>query len=173
MNRNFLLTAVSIVIVFQFVVLAGEYINAVYPLWVGQEIKLKTVPVDPRSLFRGNYARLRYEISSIKTKDINELKIPRNGERIYIKLKAEENGIYVYEGVSLNKPGDAVFIRGRIQTDNNADRLGNYQVKYGIEAYFTKKKKAIALEKKLRNKAFAKVMIAKNGKAALSDVLSE
>ena len=62
MNKKLILILLSIVIAFQIFVLAGEYTNAVYPLWTGQEIKLKTVPVDPRSLFRVNYARLRYEI---------------------------------------------------------------------------------------------------------------
>jgi uncharacterized membrane-anchored protein len=173
MNRKLLLISLSIVIVFQCIVLAGEYINAVYPLWTGREIKLKTVPVDPRSLFRGNYARLRYEISNIKAEDINKLKTPRHGEIIYIKLKAEADGLYAYNGVSLNKPQNAVYIRGRIQTGRDMRRSGTYQVKYGIEAYFAPKEKAMALEEKLRNKGLAKVMVAKNGKAALKEVMSE
>ena len=36
-------------IAFQFVVLSGMYVSAQMPLWTGTEIKLKTVPVDPRS----------------------------------------------------------------------------------------------------------------------------
>ena len=173
MSRKLLLISLSIVIVFQCIVLAGEYIKAVYPLWTGQEIKLKTVPVDPRSLFRGNYARLRYEISNIKAEDINKLKTPRHGEIIYIKLKAETDGLYAYNGVSLSKPQNAVYIRGRIQTGRFMRRSGNYQVKYGIEAYFAPKEKAMDLEEKLRNKGVAKVMVAKNGKAALKEVMNE
>jgi uncharacterized membrane-anchored protein len=173
MSRKLLLVALSVVIAFQCIVLTGEYINAVYPLWTGQEVKLKTVPVDPRSLFRGNYARLRYEISNIKAEDINKLKTPRHGEIIYIKLKAEADGLYAYDGVSLNRPQNAVLIRGRVQTNRGMSRSGNYQVKYGIEAYFAPKEKAMALERKLRNKGLAKVMVAKNGKATLKEILSE
>ena len=32
----------------------------------GKEIRVKVVPVDPRSLFRGNYARLNYDFSRLK-----------------------------------------------------------------------------------------------------------
>jgi uncharacterized membrane-anchored protein len=173
MSRKLLLAALSIVIVFQCLVLTGEYINAVYPLWTGQEIKLKIVPVDPRSLFRGNYARLGYEISNIKAEDINRLKTPRHGEIIYIKLKANADGSYAYDGVSLNKPQNAVYILGRVQTNRGMSRTGNYQVKYGIEAYFAPKEKALELEREMRNEGIAKVMVAKNGKATLKEVLSE
>ena len=36
------------------------------PLWTGKEIRVKVVPVDPRSLFRGNYARLNYDFSRLE-----------------------------------------------------------------------------------------------------------
>lgn len=173
MSRKLLLVALSVVIAFQCIVLFGEYINAVYPLWTGQEIKLKIGPVDPRSLFRGNYARLRYEISNITAEDINRLKTPRHGEIIYIKLKAEANGLYAYDGVSFTKPKNGVYIRGRVQTNRGRGRAGNYQIKYGIEAYFAPKEKALQIERELRNKGIVKVMVAKNGKATLKEVLSK
>ena len=111
------------------------------------------------------------EISSIKAEDINKLKTPRHGETIYIKLRAEADGLYAYDGVSLNKPRNTVYIRGRVQTNRGVVRSGNYQVKYGIEAYFAPKEKAMALEKKLRNKSLARVMVAKDGKAALKEII--
>ena len=39
--------------------------NAALPLWTGKEITLKTVAIDPRSILRGEYAQLRYEIGAI------------------------------------------------------------------------------------------------------------
>jgi uncharacterized membrane-anchored protein len=69
MTKRLIPAAVLMAIAFQIVVLAGEYLGAVYPLWTGQEIKLKIVPVDPRSLFRGNYARLGYSISTVDLKE--------------------------------------------------------------------------------------------------------
>ena len=59
------ITGLVLVSVLQIGVLGFEYLGAVYPLWSDVSVKLKTVPVDPRSLFRGNYAQLRYEISRL------------------------------------------------------------------------------------------------------------
>ena len=66
MSKKTITTGLAVVILLQIVVLGSEYLGAIYPLWTGEEIKLKTTPVDPRSLFRGNYARLRYGISTIE-----------------------------------------------------------------------------------------------------------
>ena len=173
MNRKFLIAALSVTIALQCIILSVEYINAVYPLWTGHEIKLKTIPVDPRSMFRGNYASLRYDISNIPAKDINKFITPRHGETIYVKLKAATDGIYVYDGVSVNKPANGIHIRGRVQSHRGIRRVGNYQIKYGIEAYFAPKEKALKLEKELRNNGLAKIMVADNGKAALKEILSE
>ena len=45
------------------------------------------------------------------------------------------------------------------------------RIRYGIEAYFLPREKALALEKALRNSgSVATVMVAPNGKAALMEV---
>ena len=172
MSKKTITTGLVIVIVFQIMVLAGEYLGAIYPLWSGEEIRLKTVPVDPRSLFRGNYARLRYGISSIEGKYLSEKKDLRNGEVVYVKLKPDADGLYVFDGVSLKKPESGPFIRGRLQGKHSQRKDVFYNVRYGIEAYFAPKEKAQALEKKLRNGGVAIVMIAGNGKASLKKVIT-
>lgn len=170
MKKNSLIFGLTLVVVFQILVLAGEYANAVYPLWTGQEIRLKTVPVDPRSLFRGNYARLRYEISEIPGSDINDERFPRNGEIVFVQLKPGEEGIYSYAGASLDKPDHGVFIRGRIQKYSRRNKSEKYRVKYGIEALFAPKEKAMKLETDLRKTGVARIMLASSGKAALLGV---
>lgn len=161
--------AIAVVIVMQILVLAGEYLGAVYPLWVGQEVKLKTVPIDPRSMFRGNYARLNYAISQVFVTDQTIHLKPRFGEIIYVSLKENEEGIHELSGASFNKPKSGLYIRGRV---NDRWVTGNkYRVKYGIEAFFAPKEKALALEKDLRGGGVAVVQIASNGKPALKDVI--
>ncbi|MBT4615645.1 MAG: GDYXXLXY domain-containing protein [Gammaproteobacteria bacterium] len=54
-----------IAVIAQMAVLVGMYVTAALPLWTGAEIRLATAPVGPRSLFRGNYALLSYDISEI------------------------------------------------------------------------------------------------------------
>ena len=172
MSRKNITAGLIIVIVFQLVVLAGEYLGAVYPLWTGKEIRLKTVPIDPRSLFRGNYARLNYDISTIEAEYFDEKINLRNDEQVYVKLKQTEDGLYVFEDAFLEKPKDGIFIRGRIQ-DGRFWARGAYNIKYGIEAYFAPKEKALALEKELRHSGVAVIMVTNNGKAALKEIVTD
>ncbi|MFC1824852.1 GDYXXLXY domain-containing protein [Thermodesulfobacteriota bacterium] len=172
MSKKTIATGLMIVIALQITVLAGEYLGAIYPIWTGKEIRLKTIPVDPRSLFRGNYARLRYEISTIEGKDLGMKQNLRNGEVVYIKLKPGADGLYVFDGAGLEKPGSGPFIRGRLQTKQSRNKSVIFNIRYGIEAYFAPKEKALALEKELRGSGVAIIMVAGNGKATLREVIT-
>jgi uncharacterized membrane-anchored protein len=169
MNGKIILPGLVLVILFQAGVLAAEYLGALYPLWSGREIKLKTVPVDPRSLFRGNYAQLRYEISTIPAKAL-DAKEQRAGEVVYVRLKPGADGLYAFDSATLRQPESGLFIRGRL-TSPGRRGTGSYQLRYGIEAWFAPKEKALALEQELRGGGVALVMVAANGKAALKQVV--
>lgn len=180
MNRKLPLSplrtwALVLVILFQGGVLAMVYLNARIPAWTGEAVRLKTVPVDPRSLFRGNYALLRYDISRIPAADVNRDGKPRPNQRVYVTLIPQADGIYGYGGVSFNPPSNlppgARYIRGRIKKPGHT-RSGTYGITYGIEAWFAPKQKALALEKKLRTGATAEVWITDAGKAALKGVIA-
>ncbi len=161
--------ALLVIIFAQIIILAGEYGNAVYPLWTGQEIKLKTIPIDPRSLFRGNYAQLVYDISSVKSPKFS--KKVRNGEVLYVQLEADQSGVYYAKQLYLEPPESGIYIRGRLQQGYHASNNA-YHILYGIEAYFAPKDKALALEHNLRDGGIAQVMLSANGKAALKNVVS-
>lgn len=165
MNKKIVTAGLIVMIAFQLAVLAGEYVGAVYPLWTGKEIRLKTIPVDPRSLFRGNYARLNYTISTIGSINSGDRKM-RPGEIVYVRLKPGADGLYMFDGAGMNKPESGHFIRGRIQNSDGRES----RIRYGIEAFFAPKEKALALERELRNGGVAVVMVAANGKATLKDV---
>lgn len=160
-------------IALQFLILVGMYAGAQMPLWSGDEIRLKTVPVDPRSLFRGNYARLQYDISRLSVSRFPEDKKLRKGEVVYVALKPGKSGLYELSGASLEKPRQGVFLRGRITSAWLRVPNGSYRVKYGIEAYFAPKKKALELEKDLRNGGVAEVMVSAGGRARLKNVVSD
>ena len=154
-------------------VLAAEYLNSVYPLWTGQEVRLETIPVDPRSLFRGNYVRLNYEISEINMLEEMKVQNLRWNEIVYVKLRPGKNNVHVFDGASFTKPEAGLYIRGRLQSPYGSVTSQPYQVRYGIEAFFAPKEKALALEGQLRDGGIAVVMLADNGKAALKDVVEE
>jgi uncharacterized membrane-anchored protein len=176
MNKAWITRGLVAAIVFQIAILASVYLNSIYPVWVGQEIRMKAKPVDPRSLFRGNYARMTYDISRIQQEKLHDKDKPRlrTGEIVYVKLKKGEDGLYVANGASLSRPESGLFIRGRIQFYRWAyrEKKSYYTVRYGIEAFFAKKKKALKLERELRDNGVAVVMIASNGKATLQDVIT-
>ena len=65
MSRRRLAALVAAVLL-QLAVLGGLFVYSQYPLWVGTEVRLATVPVDPRDLFRGQYVRLNYAPSRCK-----------------------------------------------------------------------------------------------------------
>ena len=172
MNRKKIVIGLLAVVLFQGVVLAGEYLNAVYPHWTGTEIRLKTVPVDPRSLFRGNYARLRYDISTLPRKLYKGQQALRENELLYVSLVENKEGLFEASEIMLQKPDSGLFIRGRLER-RLWTRSDDVRLRYGIEAFFAQKQDALALEKELRKGGVAVVMVAKNGKVALKDVVGE
>lgn len=172
MNKK-LVTALVAAIVFQFLVLTGMYVSAALPLWTGTEIKIKTIPVDPRSMFRGNYARLRYDISQIDAEKFSDNRELRNGEVVYVALQLAEDGLYQYADVSLDKPDSGIFLRGRIENRRYEENASYFRIKYGIEAFFAPKEKALLLETDLRDSGIAVLMVSGGGKARLKDVIGD
>ena len=167
MIRSKIAAGLVAAIAFQLVVLAGMVGYAAMPLWTGTEIRVKTVPVDPRSIFRGNYAQLGYEFAALPEGALSEAGGVRNGEVVYVRLERGEGAEYEYAGVSLEPPSEGIFLRGRV-----AGYRPPYQVvRYGIEAFFAPKEKALKLEKDLRNGGTAILMVSRSGKAALKDVI--
>ena len=166
MSRSSVTIGFVVAIVLQILVLSGMVVKASLPLWIGNEIKVKTVPIDPRSMFRGNYARLNYEIGRLPKNALGKALGLRKGEIVYVTLELKESGLYEFSSASLDKPKQGVFLRGRI-TNNHPP----YQVKYGIEAFFAPKEKALRLEQELRNGGLAVLMVAGSGKVTLKDVV--
>ncbi|MEH0018587.1 MAG: GDYXXLXY domain-containing protein [Desulfobacter sp.] len=169
-KNRLLIPALCLAVLLQAGILAMVYINAQIPLWTGKPVLLKTLPVDPRSLFRGNYARLTYDISQIPVADLNRhAAVIRPDQQVYVLLAPGPDQVYTYRGIHLEKPRDGDFIRGRL--DNYREKTsGSYRVRFGIEAYFAPKEKALAIEKQLQSSAVARVYISGSGKAALEAI---
>ena len=166
MDRKKIIIVLCAAVLLQIMVLSGMLVLAAMPLWTGKEIRVKVVPVDPRSLFRGNYARLNYDFSRLEKGALGgerEENRRRDNEVVYITLRENQDGLYEYAAASLEKPDAGVFLRGRI------DKF--YFVTYGIEAFFAQKERALKLEKDLQNgNGIAVLMVTGGGKAALKSV---
>lgn len=159
-NKRFLVIGLTLTISFQMLVLATEYLRSVWPLWFGTPVILRTTPVDPRSLFRGNYVRLNYDISNIDEGMTDDLF--KHNEVGYVTLK-EEDGVFIATGLHKERPDSGVYIRGRIKS-----LWGSYFMKYGIEAYFMPKEKALKAERCVRQGASAEIYLLGSGKAAIA-----
>lgn len=183
LSRPVLRVALAAVLVFQGLVLVGMYALSALPIITGTEIRLKTVPVDPRSLFRGNYALLRYDISRIAAAEFEphqageaaEDDYPtaklRTGEVVYVRLQRADSGLYEFAGAQLDEPDQGVFVRGRVRNFWVGEQPG-YDIEYGIEAFFAPKEKALALERQLADSGVAVLKVGKSGSARVTEVVS-
>ena len=168
MRHSLLVVAVLL----QLAVLSGEYLISVYPLWFGTSVQLALEPVDPRSLFRGNFARLNYSISSLEGEEIVGEERWWKGQVVYVSL-AEQDGLHQAVAVSPDPPAEGLFIRGRVA--GRTFQGGSLRVDYnGINAYFASEEKALALEREARRfgpggsvQAFAEVRLTDGGRPAL------
>ena len=111
--------------------------------WVvrtGTKVFLRTAPIDPRDLFRGDYVSLDYDISTIPITTIRgftENKKGAKGLKIYTVLREGLNGLAEFNYATYGKPATGLFIRGR---QGYNWRFGSAKralaVRYGIESYY-------------------------------------
>ena len=87
-----------------------------------------------------------------------------------MRLEPDKDGIHSYTGAGFEKREKGLFLRGRISKQGSSGNA-SFRIRYGLEAYFAPKEKALALEKELRNGGIAQVMVAANGKATLKDII--
>jgi hypothetical protein len=168
-----------IAVIFQISLIGVMLGYALMPLYFGKEIKVKVNLYDPRDLFRGNYVDLSYDFSNFYSRNFDEEKkddryIDRDdkrvieGARVYALLKPDVNGTYKFAKFSMSEPENGIFLAGRYD--------GYSFVKYGIEHYYMPPKKALETEHKMMNSdidAFAVLMVMKNGKARLKEIVMQ
>ena len=112
MIRHKIVLALGAAIALQVIVLAGMVAGAAMPLWTGKEVRVATLPVDPRSMFRGNYARLNYAFSTLPDDALDGVRELRAGEVVYVSLESGEDGLHRYAGASLERPDEGVSCGG-------------------------------------------------------------
>ena len=153
--------------VFWLIIIIGFVAIKEFTLQTGEEVLLKTRPIDPRDLFRGDYVILNYEISTIDIsslqKDVTDFK---QNDKVYIPLNKIEN-YGVVSGVFINKPEEGLFIKGTIKNAQES-RL---TLEYGIESYFVPEGKGREIERQTGRNLDVKVSIDKLGNAVIKELL--
>jgi len=154
-----------------------------YTLSTGQPVLLKTQPIDPRSLFSGDYVRLNYSVSQLRFDQIEGERDFRRGDTIYVVLRP---GDEYWEPVSVHRhqpsvPAGQIAIKGRVmsvqqQTFNRQERrteaVKSINVKYGIENYYVPEGEGRALERPKPGEIISiRVVVDRYGNAAIKAVL--
>jgi uncharacterized membrane-anchored protein len=113
----------------------------------GQTVVMRTRPVDPRDLFRGDYVRLTYEASNLPVELVpkDDLAEMRKGERrVYLSYTTDARNQLVPRRLSLSRPLDGPFIRGYSLKDWRNEVIA---VRYGVEKYFVQQGRGLELER--------------------------
>lgn len=157
-----------------------------WTLNTGTPVVLQTVPVDPRSLFMGDYARLAYSISQLRLDGDAALGGDKDFKRhdtIWIALKPESDGA---KAVSVHHqrsaiPPDLLPLKGEVQnsieiewdrTSNKTIRQRTLNVRYGIEQYYIQEGSGRQIERPQGGeKVSMLVAIDARGKAGILAVL--
>jgi uncharacterized membrane-anchored protein len=125
-------------------VLAGMVAVKQYTLATGTLVTLETRPIDPRSLFRGDYVRLRYAISLIDLKELPGDDDVERGDSVYVVLAPGDpfwTPVSVYHAAPTPAEGQVV-LRGEVTNhwqypgDDKMPPTDQLDVTYGIESYF-------------------------------------
>lgn len=160
-------------------ILIGMTVTPLYTLMTGEEVILRTIPVDPTDLFRGDYVVLRYEAeeipSSLISKEVRtELDNGGYETEVYVPLELKD-GVHTPTEVLLTKPNSDLYLKGKFNYigpswDSGIEGREVAYISYSLDKYFVEDNTGLDLEEASRNgNILAKVKV-KNGYAYLVDL---
>ncbi len=154
-----------------------------WTLNTGTPIVLETEPIDPRSLFQGDYVRLNYKISNLSLEQLAGDREFKKHDPVYVVLKPADP---YWEPVSVHRrrpaasPGQVV-IKGEVTgmaaqrwnpQSRQLEQVSNLRVRYGIESYFVPEGEGRGLERpKEDEKVSIRVAVDRFGNAGIQAVL--
>ncbi len=118
----------------------------------GERFWLRTAPVDPRDIFRGDYVRLDYGFSQIPPRQAAEdlqARGVRRGDLLYLTLEPAPGGLARAASLTAQVPAAGPFLRGRALLEWRArPGAGALGVRYGIEKYFVEQGRGLEMEQR-------------------------
>lgn len=166
-------------LIFWLLIFSGFIAYKEYTLRTGTEVVLKTLPVDPRDLFRGDYVTLNYEISTLDMEKVEaENSYFYYGDPIYLALELK-NGYGIPKKIYATPPENELYIKGKVNDiiydwESEEGTIRELRIDYGIESYFVPEGRGIEIEKEQqtgRKQVDAKVIIDKYGNAVIKSLL--
>ena len=180
-TRRNLWLAVAAVAVGQAVVLGWMIWDRTSLLSNGREVVLEVIPVDPRSLFRGDYVILGYDISRFKLPP--GATPPKKNAPFYITLQKSQGDNWQVVGGANDPPAEAkpdeVVVKGRVEYVSRPSPEQTQEpvvvgLQYGIESFFVPEGTGRELEKMVGEKKIsALIAVDGSGNAAIKGLMSE
>lgn len=163
--RSKIVLAATAVAALQTAVLAWIVHGRIQLLRHGEEFELATVPVDPRSLFRGDYVILSYKISRAPFALLGDAPAIKRGEQLYATLGRDTDGAWTVKALSRVRPGKpaAGEIVLQARAASHGGSRGDIQLRYGLESYFVPEGEGRKLEKLVGQRKLA-VLVAVDAK---------
>lgn len=172
-----------IVLCIPLLILLGMIVKPVSAYLFGEEIILETMPVDPKDLFYGDHIILNLAINDVPKGKLSkelltELNRKANGGfaqsfkiiNVYTKL-VKDGDTYGVKEVSLKKPKNGIYVKGKISTYYSSSSESNIQIDNGLNRYYVEENTGDELEK-LAQKGKVKVSVkVKKGYALVSEVI--
>jgi uncharacterized membrane-anchored protein len=164
-------TAVVALVVVQTLILGWMVVDRVALLRSSDVVTLKSEPVDPRDLFRGDYVTLAYGISRLPLDGMPGETGFDIGDTIYIELAEAPDtwrAIAVYHDYPTAGLGHKV-IRGRIVDMSRTPSVAS--IAFGIESYFVPEGEGRTLEQERNARNLSvDVALASDGEAAIKGI---
>jgi uncharacterized membrane-anchored protein len=142
----------------------------------GQEIVLRTQPIDPRDLLRGDYVILGYTISNLPASLIepaHEGDEEAGMRDVYVRLAPDAEGFHQAVAARLDLPPaterrpEEVDIRGRIHYWSPRGG-GQYFAEYGIERFYVPEGEGLEIELGMMEREFTmRVAVSTSGAAQI------
>ena len=173
-----IVAAALVVVLVQASVVGAMILERAAILSQGREIVIRTVPIDPRDLFRGDYVILRYGVSRVSLAGLEAPEDLRRAEAVFVTLAPSEDDEDDWSVVSISRDrpdtvaDGAVVIAARVAAAFGSGEGRTARIDYGIESYFVPEGTGRALEDKVRESVVSVIVaVADSGKAAVKGLV--
>jgi uncharacterized membrane-anchored protein len=146
-------------------------------LKTGKEVVLPIVPVDPRSLFRGDYVRIDFPVTMVSSELFPKDAKPIKSEVVFVTLQ-RDGETWKPVAVSDKKPAvksDQTVMQGRLAHHwwpGSGQTPQQIRINYGIERYYVQEGKGLELENAARDKKLAVVVaVDSKGRSAIKGLI--
>ncbi len=185
---------ILLILLLQTGVLFSMVYNRAEILEHGKTVILRTEPVDPRSLFRGYYVDLNYEISRLELADLEGDQQFDRWDTVFITLEQRDT-FWAATGVYKEMPtiiGNQVVIKGvtdyvmrdyiedcipdAVTSCTDDPVITSLSVEYGIESYFIPEGDGASIEEAIReedDRVSIKVAVNEDGRAVIKGLLMD